>query len=312
MMLSRAAERVYWLGRYLERAENTARIVQQYSQLLLDLPIESGTDWHELIRIFGAADDMEEAPTGTGEAAIINYLLAQASSPSSLIYCLQMARENLRNTRDLLPTEAWENVNELYQYARDQLPAAAKGEDRFEVLSQCIARCQQINGALITTMSHHSPLQFLRLGQNLERADMTTRVIDVAANYLTHSESLGKRYRSTLWTNVLKSVSGFQMYRQYVQITVSGPSVIRFLTNDPAFPRTIRRCIDVAASSADKLPINHVVLACLAEVPAELDAIDVESLDAAGVSQLMDTLQKDLARAHTEVANTWFLRAKNT
>lgn len=308
MMLSRAAERVYWLGRYLERAENTARIVQQYSQLLLDLPIESGTDWHELIRIFGATEALRDDPAGSGETAIINYLLAQPDSSLSVLYSLQMARENLRNTRDLLPTEAWENVNELYQYARGELTAAAKGQDRFEVLSQCIARCQQINGALISTMSHRSPLQFLRLGQNLERADMTTRVIDVAASYLSHSEALGLRYRSTLWTNVLKSVSGFQMYRQYVQIAVSGPAVIRFLTNDDAFPRAIRRCIYEAASSADKLPINDMVQACLAEVPAALDSADVESLDAEGVSGLMDSLQQDLARAHSAIAGTWFLQ----
>ena len=114
-MLSRAAERVYWTGRYLERAENTARIVQQHSQLLLDLPEEVGVGWSELVRIFGAQQVFEQSGRDHSELGILAFLLADSDSYSSLAYSLGMARENIRNTRDLLPHEAWEAINELNQ-----------------------------------------------------------------------------------------------------------------------------------------------------------------------------------------------------
>lgn len=309
MMLSRAAERVYWLGRYLERAEGTARVVQQYTQLLLDLPASSGVDWTELPRIFGVTAAVEPAPGQRVEHAVVERLLSRADSPASLRFSLAAARENLRNTRDLLPMEVWENINELHAYAVRHLEAAAAGDDRYDVLAECIGRCQQINGALAGTMSHMSPFHFLRLGQNIERADMTTRVIDVAANYLADREPALRRYSSTLWSNTLRALSAFQMYRQYAQIAVSGPAVIRFLANDRAFPRTVRRSMDEAASSASRLPASGTVIACLAEVTTALDAMDVEAMDAAAVSAAMDGLQKDLARVHTNIAETWFLRA---
>ena len=309
MMLSRAAERVYWLGRYLERAEGTARIVQQYTQMLLDLPAASGVDWTELPRIFGVTTSVAPEPGQRVEHAVIEGLLSRADSPASLRYSLAAARENLRNTRDLLPIEVWESINELHAYAVRQLGAATTGEDRYEVLSECIGRCQQINGALTGTMSHRSPLHFLRLGQNIERADMTTRVIDVAANYLSDSDPALQRFSSTLWTNTLRALSAFQMYRQYAQIAVSGPAVIRFLANDGAFPRAVRRSVDEAATSASRLPNGGTVVACLAEVTTALDDMDIDAMDAAAVSDAMDGLQRDLARAHQHVAQTWFLQS---
>jgi uncharacterized alpha-E superfamily protein len=308
MMLSRAAERVYWLGRYLERAEGTARIVQQYTQMLLDLPASSGVDWTELPKIFGETASIEPAPGQRVEHAVIERLVSRADSTSSLRFSIAAARDNLRNTRDLMPAEVWESINELHGYARRHLDAAATGDDRYEVLSECIGRCQQINGALTGTMSHRSPLHFLRLGQNLERADMTTRVIDVAANYLADSDPALQRFSSTLWSNTLRALSAYQMYRQYAQIAVTGPAVIRFLACDGAFPRAVRRSVDEAASSASRLPTSGTVIACLAEVSTALDAIDANAMDAAAVSASMDGLQRDIARVHTHIAETWFLR----
>lgn len=307
MMLSRSAERVYWLGRYLERAEGTARVVQQYTQMLLDLPASSGVDWTELPKIFG----VHAEPTQQGqsvESGVVALLLSRADSPASLRFSLAAARENLRNTRDLLPIEVWESINELYAYAVRHLDAASVGDDRYEVLAECIGRCQQVQGALQGTMSHGSPLHMLSIGQNLERADMTTRVIDVAANYLADRGPALQRYSSTLWTNTLKALSAFQMYRQYAQISVSGPAVIRFLADDTRFPRAIRRSVNEAAVCASRLPASGTVIACLAEVTAALDAMSYGEMDAQGVSAAMDGLQRDLATAHRHVAEAWFLR----
>jgi uncharacterized alpha-E superfamily protein len=306
-MLSRSAERVYWAGRYLERAENTARIVQQYSQLLLDLPGEVGVEWCDLVAIFGAQETFDDAGAPQSEAGILNFLLADANSGSSLVFCISMARENIRNSRDVLPQESWENANELHQYARRNLAFATDDENRFEMLAECIGRCQQINGILAGTMSHNSPYHFLTLGQNIERADMTTRIIDVAAAYLQQNERLVMRYGSTLWTNVLKSVSGFQMYRQYCQPEVEGRSVIEFLLNDTAFPRAARSCLGQARRTAALLPRGEQLMQALDRVAGMLPAPVAEDLDGAEVSQLMDVLQECLIDTHAAVVDTWFL-----
>ncbi len=306
-MLSRSAERIYWAGRYLERAENMARIVQQYSQLLLDLPAEVGVEWSDLVKIFGARDAFSGAKADATEHGILDFLLADSGSASSLAYSIRMARDNVRNLRDLLPQESWEYVNELNQYARRELHASTGSEDRFEVLSQCVGRCQQINGVLIGTMSHTSPYHFLRIGQNIERADMSSRIIDVAAAYLQENERLVLRYGSTLWTNVLKSVSGFQMYRQYCQPEVEGLAVIDFLLNDGDFPRAVRACLKEAHRAADELPRGEHLMHTLDKVQNALPAPLPDDLDGAQVSQLMDTLQQRLGDAHAAVVESWFL-----
>ena len=304
-MLSRAAERVYWTGRYVERAENTARIVQQYSLLLLDLPADAGVEWQELVRIFGAEKAFLQSGRDDNELGILAFLLADAESHASLAYSLRMARENIRNTRDLLPHEAWEAINELNQFAGRNLPAATRDDDRFELLAECIGRCQQIMGLLAGTMSHHSPFHFLTLGQSIERADMTSRIIDVAAAYMQHNEDLVRRYSSSLWTNVLKSVSGFQMYRQYCQPQVDGARVVDFLIRDTAFPRAIAYCLKKAAASCAALPRGD-------RTAAALDALNeliepAAEVSAAAISQLMDDAQKRLGDVHGEVVGTWFL-----
>ena len=306
-MLSRAAERVYWTGRYLERAEDMARLVQQYSQLLLDLPEEVGVEWSELVRIVGAAAPFEASGMNADEKGILEFLLVDPDSPSSLAYSLRMARENIRNTRDLLPLESWESVNELYQFARESLAPAAAGSDRFEVLAECIARCQQISGILSGTMSHQEPYHFQTLGQSLERADMTSRVVDVATAYIQHNERVVRRYGSSLWTNVLKSVSGFQMYRQYRQPEVQGSVVINFLLTDRYFPRAITYCVEQAKSSSNALPQAAAAVAALDAVTELLGPIPDGQVTAVTVSELMDTVQARLGDVHRAVVDTWFL-----
>ncbi|MEJ2534667.1 MAG: alpha-E domain-containing protein [Gammaproteobacteria bacterium] len=306
-MLARAAERVYWTGRYLERAENTARIVQQYSQLLLDLPEEVGVGWSELVTIFGAAGIFPADADMNDEKRVLRFLVSDAGSPSSLAHAIRMARDNIRNTRDLLPQESWECVNELDHFARRRLPDTADDEDRFELLSECIARCLQINGILVGTMSHGAPYQFLRLGQSIERADMTSRIVDVATAYIRKDPDLVARFGSVLWTNVLKSVSGFQMYRQYCEPRVDGTRVIEFLLSDMQFPRAIACCISRARFSCAQLPHGDPPRAALDRVAAMLEEASAEELPAADVSALMDRIQAQLGEAHAAIARSWFL-----
>lgn len=306
-MLSRAAQRVYWTGRYLERTENTARIVQQYSQLLLDLPAEGGVGWDELVTIFGAGGAFSAEPGESDEAAVLRFLVSDAASPASLAYSIRMARDNIRNTRDLLPQESWESVNELSHFASRRLSSTATDEDRYELLSECIARCLQIDGLLVSTMSHGPPYQFLRLGQSLERADMTSRIVDVGAAYVRRDPVLVERFDSVLGTNLLKSVAGFQMYRQYCQPRVEGQRVVEFLTLNEQFPRAIACAVNRARKACVRLPRGEDANALLERVAGMLAEDWRERLTAENVPRIMDRIQRRLGEVHASIAQTWFL-----
>lgn len=304
-MLSRAAERVYWAGRYLERAENTARIVQEYSQLLLDLPSDAGVGWDRLVQIFGARQAFEGRDAT--ESDVVHFLVADPNSPSSVAFSLSSARSNIRNCRDLLPQEAWESINELCHRAPQELSLSAAGHGRFDVLKNMVRSCQQLHGLFIDTMSHGPPFQFLELGRALERADMTSRIIDVATLYIQDNQELAQSYGSTLWSNVLRSLSGFQMYRQYCHRQVVGARVIEFLVFDDLFPRAINACLHSAIKTVISLPRKDRVEAMIEEARQDLREHCPEKKDPRAVSQWMDGVQRQLASVGEAVSEAWFL-----
>ena len=309
-MLSRVAERMYWAGRYLERAENTARLVRVHGNMLLDLPARAGRTWEQLLTIFANQDEFARRYDHADEAAVVGFFIADTANPCSVLSSLELLRENIRTTRDIVPTEGWECVNELYLYARRELPRAGSERTRHRTLSEVIAASQQVTGLLAGTMSHGTGYQFLRLGRNLERADMTTRVLDVPAASLLNLPEEVAPYRYTLWMNVLKSLSAYQMYCQYVRRRIVGEDVIDFLLLDVQFPRSFRHCLGEIASSLESLPRNEAALAESRAMLAELADADGASLDAAALHECLDRLQRQLGALHRRIADTWFLPAE--
>lgn len=148
-MLSRVAERIYWLGRYLERAENTARLINVYSTLLLDLPRGSKIGWQTLVEIAGCKEEYDEKHKSTEERDVIRFLLADSKNSAAILNSLEMARENARTTREIIPAEAWEQINNLYLFARDNASSGIARGPRHALLKNIISQCQQIAGLLI-------------------------------------------------------------------------------------------------------------------------------------------------------------------
>jgi uncharacterized alpha-E superfamily protein len=305
-MLSRVAERMYWGARYLERAENIARLVRVYDAALLDLPDEAGVGWPLLVDICGAREAFQARyPVGNNRETL-RFLISDADSPSSIMASLAQARENFRTTRDLCPTEAWRSVNELYLYGRKALPRMSSRQ-RHEVLSGIVQRVQQLTGLLSGTMSHGDAYSFIRLGRNLERADMTTRIIDTAAATLLRSGTAEARLGNTLWMAVLKSLSGYQMYRQYVRRRIRDEDVIRFLLNDALFPRAVAHCLLELESGMARLPNHEGPLRAALRLQRLVDAQHPEAVEETALRKLMDTLQLELALVHAQIADAWFL-----
>ncbi len=295
------------MARYLERAENTARLVNVHHALLLDLPAEARIGWRPLLDIMACREAFDRAHgNDPSEQAVQSFITNDDANPSSLLSSLFQARENVRTTRDLLPTEAWRAVNEMHLFAREQLPREL-ARTRHKVLTQIISRCQTISGLLAGTMSQGPGYHFIRLGRNVERADMTTRLIDVAAAVLLPGRPELQRYQNTLWMAILRSTSAYQMYRQHVRRRVFGPDVITYLLQDTDFPRSVSHCLSEAERSVLELPRTDATQAAITNVLGRLQNIDTDELDITGIHDLMDRLQLDIATVHTAIGKTWFL-----
>jgi uncharacterized alpha-E superfamily protein len=218
-----------------------------------------------------------------------------------------MARENIRTTRDLVPSEGWEHVNELYLFARKKLARKALPKDRYEFLSEIVMRCQQITGLLAGTMSHGAAYQFVRVGRNLERADMTTRMIDVGSATLIAPGVELERLENRLWTYVLRSLSAHQMYRQYVRRRVQPERVLAFLLQDTDFPRAVAHTLgEIAACFENQLPHNEEPLRAVLRLQRLVAEADVEKLNAEGLHEFIDQLQLEFGNLHQQISTTWF------
>ncbi len=306
-MLSRVAERVYWLARYVERAENTARMVMSFHLVSLDMPKTVQLSWKGLVAVTGTDPIFDEHYQREDERNCVKFLLADHYNPSSVFSSLKSARENIRTTRDLVPSEAWEIINELYLFTRDNLDSGIGKRGRYEFLAEVVQRCQTLTGLLAGCMSHDSAYDFVRLGRNLERADMTSRQIDVGAIRFLKKGADPDPYDGLLWTSILRSQSGFQMYRQHVKRRINGVDVVRFLLQDTPFPRTVAHGLHNVQDALEPLPRNEVPLRLVMQARRHALNADVDQLIADDrLHDFIDSLQLDIAEIHTAILETWF------
>ena len=314
-MLSRVAERVYWMARYLERAENTARLLNVYSTLLLDLPRGTKVGWHTLVDITGTNEEFQATQKAADERGVVKFLLAD-NNGVSIHSNLSLARENARTTREIIPAEAFEQINNLYIYIKENAVKGISRGPRHELLNEIIENCQQITGLLAGTMSHNAAYSFIRIGRNLERADMTTRIVDVGSgsllpnltNVAEADKPKAEPYENILWMSVLRSISAYQMYRQHVRDRVNGEDVVMYLLQDEQFPRAVVHCLIQSQSCIDDLPNHTKALTQVAKALRHAREAKIEALLAGGLFQYIDELQVEIAAIHEHIASTWFLR----
>ncbi|MBK1700869.1 alpha-E domain-containing protein [Thiococcus pfennigii] len=306
-MLSRVAENIYWLARYVERAENTARIVAVNANLLLDLPRGIAPGWRPLIDITGHNALFEQHYKEYGERQVVRFLLGDERHPGSILSALLAARENCRTIRDIVPREAWEQINELYLFAAEDLQRGMTKGGRHGYLKRLILGAQTITGLLAGTMLHDQGYRFLRIGRNLERADMTTRIADVRSASLLPEETPDLRpYDTIQWVSVLKSLTAYQMYRRSEQVRVQRGPVLRFLFQNAEFPRAALHCIDAVRASLECLPRNEACLRVAGRLKRNLASADLARLSPAELHAFVDEFQADIASLHAEIASTWF------
>jgi len=306
-VLSRVAERLYWMARYLERAENNARMIMAFNALSMDMPRETRLSWKDLVAVTGMGELFDQHYQREDERNCVKFLMADNYNPSSIASCIMAARENVRTTRDQVPTDAWEVINELYRYTVDNLEQGIGKRARHEFLNEIVGRCQMLNGLLAGCMSHDAGYDFIRVGRNLERADMGTRQIEVGALQFLDGWDGTESYGGLLWTSVLRNQSAFQMYRHNVRRGVSGPLVIRFLLQNEPFPRSVLHSLTEVAGALSRLPLNEIPVRTALQAVRHVREGDVEALiRKEEVILFLEKLQLEIGELHDDIAKTWF------
>jgi uncharacterized alpha-E superfamily protein len=306
-MLSRVAENIYWMARYIERAENTARIVAVNANLLLDLPKGIAPGWRPLVDITGANQLFEDHYKDYGERHVVRFLIGDERNSGSILTALVAARENCRTIRDFVPREAWELLNEIYLFAREDLSKGMTKGGRHAYLKRVIQGAQNINGLLSGTMLHDQGYDFLHLGRFTERADMTTRIVDVrSANLLPDETTELRPFETIQWVSVLKSMTAYQAYRRSEQVRVLRGPVLRFLFQNEAFPRSVVHCVESLRNSLSKLPRNESALRVAGRLKRNLEGTEPRRLNQQQLHDFIDDLQVGIGDLHQEIARTWF------
>ena len=269
MLLARMAASVYWAARYLERAEDTARIVQVHGETHIDLPVGEDVGWAPLVEIAGSKAAYRErtsqlvgsSPPSSElrrsvEARVVAYVLTDRDNPSSILASIEGARDNLRRARPVVPREVWELCNELWIASSPATNGVGARDKRVRWLQRVIDEVQRINGVMQGTMRRDEALAFFRMGQHLERAEITCRVLAVRADSAMPDPAL-KDYSEVHQMALLRSLASYQPFRRAMPARPDAASTLRFLLQDEAFPRAVCACLTELRDLVKALPHNR-------------------------------------------------------
>ncbi len=310
-MLSRVANSIYWLNRYVERAENIARFIDVNLNLLLDSPPGSRTQWEPLVI---TTVDMPTFKQRYGEATaenVIQFLTFDRNYSNSILSCLQIARENARSIREIISSEMWEQLNSFYMMVKEAAPKQSV-LDLHDFYSEVKMASHLFAGVMDGTMTHNEGWNFGHMGRLLERADKTARILDVKYFILLPSvQYVGTTFDEIQWIALLRSASAYEMYRKCQhRITPSG--VANFLILDRDFPRAIRFCITRAERALHNITGTQPgtwrdpVERSLGRLRSELDYLTIEDIIDKGLHEFLTDFQIHLNGTGNKIFQTFF------
>lgn len=320
-MLARLAENLFWAGRYVERAEDTARMVDVTFHTLLESPRGRDTQsWEQLLDVLHLRPIYGNGPVEPERT--IEFLVVDRENPGSITACITRARENVRSVRELVSSELWESVNELHLalLSRDM---ATEVRDQPSMLLRTILRnCATIYGVASETMPRDDVWRFMALGRLLERAEMTCRLIDVRYGQLEglaepptdQTAASGETAIGTgradfhHWTAVLKSASALEAYRRRYRSSMNPVDVVEFLLLEPDLPRSVLFTLTGAMAQLNALSEGHASIATrrLGRATSSLQYRDVSELFDVGLHTFLSEMQDQVAGVAEAVAVEFF------
>ncbi len=313
VLLSRTAHTIYWMGRYLERAENVARFIDVNLLLMIDLPQVETKHWEALVMTSGDVDLFRKHYPDTTQNHVIQFLTFDLNNPNSIFSTVRQTRENARTVREIISTDLWEQVNAFYLMIQE---AAEKNEILYaphEFFSNVKKECYLFEGILHSTMSRQESYYFIRLGRYLERADKTARILDVA-NFMPPVDpaNIPQTFEMIQWIAVLKSVSALQMFQQNFR-DMSAENIYQFLILDQDFARSIYYCLQrsltylkLISGESSRIRFSNQAEKMMGKLKSELDYADIQEIFERGVHQYLDTLQTKLNEIDNTLYDTFF------
>jgi uncharacterized alpha-E superfamily protein len=311
-VLSRAADALYWMSRYAERAENVARFLDVSLQVALDLPDPEGDPWAAVVAASGDHKGFAARYSAPTRDSVVRFLTVDPDSPNSIVSCLRYARDNARSIRDSISSETWEQINKWYLAVREAAATGSVVEDPYDFLAAVKEASHLFVGVTYLTMTHGEGWHFGRLGRLLERADQTSRIVDAKqALILVKPREVGASLDEIHLSALLRSVSALEMYRKkYGRLEHS--SVINFLVLDRLFPRSIRHCLDKAQRSLLAITETRADMTAtrperlLGKLAADYAFSTVEEILAEGLHEHLDGLQLKLNEIGVAIHETFF------
>jgi uncharacterized alpha-E superfamily protein len=314
-MLSRVADSIFWMSRYIERAENVARFIDVNMQLAMDVGSDGVTpaqQWAPLVITTGDHELFTELYGEPDQRKAIEFLTFDERNPNSILSCLRVARENARTVREMISSSMWEELNKFFLMVR-----AAKGttdlvDSGYDFFMQVKLASHLLEGITVATMSHGEAWHFARMGRLLERADKTSRILDVKYYTLLPTVAdVGTPLDTVQWSALLESASALEMYRKRFGRIVP-VNVADFLILDREFPRAIHFCLIKAEDSLLSITGGqHGRFRTLAEkrlgrLRSHLDYTQIGEIIDQGLHEFVDTFQIQLNEAGDAIHETFF------
>jgi uncharacterized alpha-E superfamily protein len=240
-MLSRIADSLFWMARYMDRAENAARLLDVTYHMLLEQSQQTyQLRWDALITMTADQDLFYRIYSEATPENVCEFLAFRAENDNSVVSCINQVRENARTIRDRISREMWENVNSLYHRVRDMQPDVDIRNGPHTFCREIIFGSHAFNGVADSTLPHDEGWQFLQAGRALERAENTARVVDVEYHKLLEATSPVAQPDSHQWMAVLKSVAAYEIYRRVYRSAIDPARVAELLILHPQHPRSLR------------------------------------------------------------------------
>lgn len=314
-MLSRVADSIYWLNRYVERAENVARFIEVNLNLLLDSPSGTTQQWEPIILTTGDLPLFQKRHGQATAEKVVQFLSFDSAYPNSIVSCLRLARENARSIREVISSEMWQQVNAFYLMVTEvaqtgslsDLSAVLKFFEEVKLQSHLFA------GVMDATMTHNEGWHFGQIGRLIERADKTARILDVKYFILLPSVNyVGSTLDELQWMALLKSASAYEMYRKQGGHRISPNAVAEFLVLDTEFPRSVRSCIIEAERSLHQITGTPVgtwripVERTMGRLRSDLDYITIDEIFEMGLHEYLDGLQSRMNEIGAKIFETFF------
>ena len=310
-MLSRVADSLYWINRYVERAENISRFLEVSEAMALDCPPGSAEPWLPLVDASGDRHRFDITYPMGSPRDVVTFLLLDRDNPNSIVSCIASARENARQIRDVITTEMWEQLNDLYWNVQDG--EALWQEPDQEQLRSIRRGCQLFYGITDVTLNRDQAWLFSQLGRLLERADKTSRILDVKYFLLLPTPSeVGGVLDELQWISLLRTAGAYHMYRKSLQQAITPASVARFLLLSPIFPRSVRFClkqINDTLQQIQQIPqpgSADEIEAVGGQMLAKWNDVQIDALIERGLHEAIDQLQNDLNQLHALIHNRYF------